>query len=496
MKFQKAVRKTVGRITRHNSDKGGSEPLQRFVESSPFAILVCCVIIVASVCVGLETQLLAEVSVYGAGSDSLRALFILSVVNYVLTFFLLAEIVIRVQAYKRKFFQQDMLWNFFDVLILLLAVVEIAVEIVITATSPDGNSSVATGGAGGVKVLRILRLTRLLRLVKTFRQLRPLRMLCASILFAGRSVFWAFMLILMIIYVFGIILTQAVSEYVRNDDVRGVDNDALLRYFGDLPLSMMSLWMSVAEGISWHVLTESLAEVHVAYVAVFVVYIAFVYFAVLNVVTGVFCQNAIESAQHDLETTIETHLKHKQEYVTRLKALFDEMHVDADVGLSPAELQFHLEKPKVQSWFKALDIDPNQAWKIFQTQETNVLGLVELDDFVEGCLKFRGSATRLDVESMKWEIKKAKSTAARNADLIDKKFRELHAALQGGEFPAALQGVSKAAGKAGNDADLERQASGDSSHPVSDLYGREEGFLGIQLENAEVRATCLQSEDD
>lgn len=119
--------------------------------------------------------------------------------------------------------------------------------------------------------------------------------------------------------------------------------------------------------------------------------------------TGVFCQGAIEGAQADLDITIEGQLKDKQVYVDRLKLLLKEMRQDdTQSGLTAAELEFQLSRPKVQSWFKALDIDSKHAWKLFRILDSDHSGNISSEKFVEGCLHLKGMATRVDVESLKF----------------------------------------------------------------------------------------------
>jgi len=255
-----------------------------------------------------------------------------------------------------------------------------------------------------------------------------MRMLVHSIIFAGRTVFWALLLLVMIVYSFGVILTQAVTEHTEGG--KRVEDEDLILYYGDLYRSMLSLWMAISGGINWISLTEPLERTgNTTWIIFFLIYITFVYFFVLNVVTGVFCQNAIEGAQQDLDLTIEAQLKEKQVYVDRLGMLFNEMN--GETGLTAAELQFHLAKPKVQSWFKALDIDAKQTWKLFKILDGGS-GRISCEEFVEGCLKLRGWATRVDVESLKWEIRGAKTrldqTTESLAELIDN-FRELRTIL-------------------------------------------------------------------
>merc|ERR1712032_1781779 len=248
----------------------------------------------------------------------------------------------------------------------------------------------------------------------------------------------ALTLLFMIIYAFAIILTQAVTEHTEGGT--RIEDDDLIKYYGDLPRSMMSLWMAVSDGLNWHYLTQPLAQVGDGiWVGVFMVYIAFVYFAVLNVVTGVFCQNAIESAQHDMEMLIESQSKAKNDYVDRLKMLFKEMHIAANDTLSAAEFKYHLERPKVQSWFRSLEVDVSHAWKLYALLDTDGSGLIHVDEFVEGCLKLRGSATRIDVESLKLEVKLMRQSSQQTADFLEERFSELYSMLLTSDLRHPLQ---------------------------------------------------------
>jgi hypothetical protein len=335
--------------------------------------------------------------------------------------------VARIYAYRLDFFVDERMWNFFDIVILFLALIEVALELSVLAFSGSRDSLFENGGTA--KILRLFRLTRLLRLVRTFRQLKPLRMLVHSIICAGKSVFWALMLLFMIVYAFGVVLTQAVTEHTEGG--KQVEDEDLVSFYGDLFRSMLSLWMAVSGGISWNELTAPLERTgNTMWMILFLLYVVFVYFFILNVVTGVFVQNAFEGAQQDLELTIEAQLRDKHIYADRLELLFREMHRDPDAvsgGLSAAELQNQLIKPKVQSWFRALDIDAKQTWKLFKILDSDHSGRVSLEDFVQGCLQLRGPATRVDVESLKWEIRGANNRAEQTTEKVAGTPRRLHA---------------------------------------------------------------------
>ncbi|CAK0807146.1 unnamed protein product, partial [Prorocentrum cordatum] len=410
-----AARRTLGAVRDSTASATiDTRPLVWFVKSRYFSMLFACLIIWSIVLVGIETQVLSSASYKGSGSE--QVLDALSAANYILTLLFTVEMVARIYAYRLEFFVEERLWNFFDLVILVLAIIEVALELSVLAFSGHRAGFFENGGTA--KLLRLFRLTRLLRLVRTFRQLKPLRMLVHSIACAGKSVFWALMLLFMIVYSFAIVLTQAVTEHTAGGEQ--IEDEDLVSYFGDLFRSMLSLWMAVSGGISWNELTAPLERTdNPMWMILFLLYVVFVYFFILNVVTGVFVQNAFEGAQQDLDLTIEAQLRDKHMYADRLKLLFREMHRDPEAistGLTAAELQNQLIKPKVQSWFKALDIDAKQTWKLFKILDADRTGRVSLEDFVHGCLQLRGPATRVDVESLKWEIRGANSRAEQTAD--------------------------------------------------------------------------------
>ncbi|CAK0843600.1 unnamed protein product [Prorocentrum cordatum] len=413
-RFSNHVRRSA--IKRLSPQRNTKDGLASFVKSRFFSVVSASVILVSTALIGIETQALSSLSNQRSGSDHL--LVVLSVSNHCLTFLYLAEVVLRIKVLGIMH-PKDRWWNIFDIAILLPALAEVALDIVVRAFFVKDSNLFDNGGMA--KMLRLFRLTRLLRIVRTFRQLKPLRVLVHSIASAGKSVFWALMLLVMIVFAFAVILTQAVSEYTEGG-IR-IDDDDLVKYYGDLFRSMLSLWMAVSGGISWHELTTPLKETgNAAWMMLFLIYITFVYFFVLNVVTGVFCQNAIEGAQTDLDLTIEAQVKEKQVYADRLKLLFEEMNADYEEanfeGLTAADIVEQMEKPKVQSWFRAMDIDAKQTWKLFKALDPANSGRISLEAFVEGCLQMKGSATRVDVESLKWEIRAANRRAERNAERI------------------------------------------------------------------------------
>mmetsp|Transcript_35905 Transcript_35905/g.64057 ORF Transcript_35905/g.64057 Transcript_35905/m.64057 type:complete len:299 (+) Transcript_35905:18-914(+) len=136
---------------------------------------------------------------------------------------------------------------------------------------------------------------------------------------------------------------------------------------------------------------------------VFTVYVAFVYFAVLNVVTGVFCHAAIESAQHDQDMVIQQELANRQRYIQKVKQLFEDLDTDSSGTITLTEFESHFQDESVQAYFHSLDLDPKDAWTLFKLLDAHCTHQVDIEEFALGCLRLRGPAKRIDIEKLMYD---------------------------------------------------------------------------------------------
>merc|ERR1719433_2363776 len=103
--------------------------------------------------------------------------------------------------------------------------------------------------------------------------------------------------------------------------------EALNLFWGSLPRSMFTLFKSITGGISWHECVVPLQDLGWLYVTLFTTFIAFSVFAVMNVVTAVFCQSAIESAQSDRDLVTMDLLNANEKIYQQFAGLFGEIDV-------------------------------------------------------------------------------------------------------------------------------------------------------------------------
>eukprot|EP00435_Cladocopium_sp_Y103_P067623 s2528_g30.t1 len=146
------------------------------------------------------------------------------------------ELCIRVLAQRRSFVSMrnpEWRWNLMDTIIVLASLVEIIFEV---SSYASGGEEMSLTGMSGLRTLRIIRITRLVKIARLARILRfvmalrtvglcqmlPVpeksrksRTLTQSILHTLKSLIWAVVLLLLIVYTFAILFTQVVNDYMR-----------------------------------------------------------------------------------------------------------------------------------------------------------------------------------------------------------------------------------------------------------------------------------------
>jgi len=162
-------------------------------------------------------------------------------------------------------------------------------------------------------------------------------------------------------------------------------------------MSMHTLFRSISNGLTWDPVVESLIEVNWAFGYFFSIYIAFCCFAVLNVMTAVFCQSAKDSAERDRDLMVQTRLMDKQRSVMIIEQLFKSLDMNKAGSLTMHEFEKHFQDERVRALFQLFELEPCDAWTLFKLLDTQGTGDVDVEDFVEGCLRLKGPAKSIDI---------------------------------------------------------------------------------------------------
>merc|ERR1719316_978019 len=99
--------------------------------------------------------------------------------------------------------------------------------------------------------------------------------------------------------------------------------------FGSVLLSTYSLYKAMSGGADWGDVAQPLEDrISVLFAPFFCIYIAFAVFAVLNVVTGVFVNEAMVMASRDQELVIQEQLSQEGNEIDDFTRMFEEADTD------------------------------------------------------------------------------------------------------------------------------------------------------------------------
>merc|ERR1712176_1517551 len=105
-----------------------------------------------------------------------------------------------------------------------------------------------------------------------------------------------------VVYTFSVAITQMVADL---GEKAGPD---IIQWFGCLDRTMLTLFEAITSGVSWdEALQPLMTEISPWMAPFFCFYVALCLFAMMNVVTGVFVEQAAQHAQEDRDTFLVNH---------------------------------------------------------------------------------------------------------------------------------------------------------------------------------------------
>jgi len=378
--------------------------LQEIVSSGWFEAFFAVVILTNSVFIAVQVEAAAQ----NPGVDSVGGFFVIaSIYTFLFTF----ELLLRILAFGLGIFcGEDWMWMLLDFLVVSTSVFEFIIEVMVqnetTAQASDGENTNVFTNMRLLRILRVAKITRAFRIVRLVRFIRSLRTLLLCIGRTLRAMAWSAVLLLLIIFLFGLIFTDICTEALNTEPSElHPDTEIFLeKRCSSLEESMHTLFGSITGGFTWMEARDSFAEISWLFGWLFEVYIAFCNFAVLNVMTGVFCQSAIESAEKDHELNLQNVSAEKEKYFRAVRRLFTTLDQNSDGGITKNEFEQAWDNPVLQTVFDALEISAQDAWQLFTELDSDGSGEVDVDEFLEGCMMLKGPARSIDVVRIKKDL--------------------------------------------------------------------------------------------
>jgi len=291
-----------------------------------------------------------------------------------------------------------------------------------------------TAGGTNITWMRLLRLgkmLKMLRMVRVMRFFKDLRVMLHSLIGSVRTFFWSMLMLTLLMHVFGLCFMQAGVAYLTEtppDEVVEEAATSIEMHWSTIGKSMLTLYKAITGGEDWGPLAAPLRHLGLVYYGLFLFYTAFLQFAVLNVLTGIFVDAAMSFAQIDRDEVMKEQTC-QPEYIDSQRRLFTNIMGDDHDRISWADLQRNLDTAEVKSFLKTLDISEEDVEQFFQVLITCGTSSVTVNDFIGGCMRIKGCARSIDMIALKSDDVKFKLQLGCFGVFVDERFKELQNAL-------------------------------------------------------------------
>jgi voltage-gated sodium channel len=282
-------------------------------------------------------------------------------------------------------------------------------------------------------MLRLFRLTKLLRVAKLFKSFQAFDSLSILIgsMKAGRAVFfWSVVVLFTAQMASALLMTQLLESYLTEpggSDFVKMQRHEVYKYFGTFTRAFITTiqltlgnWVPVCR-----ILLENVGEEWSIFI---IIYILFITFAAMRVISAVFIVETQKVASTDEELLI----LQKERQIDRLNrnfaGVFKELDATGDGMVDWEEFQAVLLDQRVLVWLAALDLDLDQCEGMFSLLDGGD-GRISFQNFVKGVQRLKGGAKSVDLIML---MNRQQELAASVAKLI--KMVETHITGLGGSI--------------------------------------------------------------
>jgi len=137
----------------------------------------------------------------------------------------------------------------------------------------------------------------------------------------------------------------------------------------------------------------------------FILFNIFMSCVALNVIAGVFVYDVkhVADVEHQ-ETFVHDQVSRKAYMMKRIQAIFNRMDINFSGAINQDELAYAFEDPEMTSLFASMDLDRMKAARLFDLLDLDNSGMVNLKEFVVGCVKIQQKVGHLEMMKLHSEI--------------------------------------------------------------------------------------------
>jgi hypothetical protein len=365
------------------------------------------------------------------------------------------EILLRLKS-ERKYYFLDA-WNWLDVCVVAFGILGTGMDISTEMLGPSAVGSEQDLSLG--TILRVFRLMKLVRIIKLIRFFSELALLIQGVINSMKTLLWVLVFLALVTMIFSIIFTKLLGqkrsviemasigdcadehfrtknlwranlppEHFDKYDERQTDAACqLLEWFGSVYLSSLSLFMS-ATLEQWPAMcrlsTNAEAGGSAGYVLLWLLYIYFTNITLLNLITGVIVETVLQLARTDEIDAIEAQRKEKETIRKHMIAIFKQADDDGNEEVTRFEFAESLKKPEVLEHMSVLEINPLDAYDLFDIVDVDQSNSISIFEFMDGFGRLKGPALAKHLLKVQCDAQRLYKNALEGIDEANATLRE------------------------------------------------------------------------
>lgn len=192
--------------------------------------------------------------------------------------------------------------------------------------------------------------------------------------------------------------------------------------FNSIEQSVLTLFKATTGGDDWSVAYDALTTVGPVAGLCFLLFIAFVQFAVVNIITCIFVDSAMAVLKPDAEAAARETFRSELHLAKELRKICRAVNGDGSGQLSQQDFEAGLEQNRhLPLLLKGLGFKRHNFKEFFEGMASGSDQRVDIEGFVNGCILLRGEASNFDVLKLRTELDNLDSKMRTTLELLRRK---------------------------------------------------------------------------
>jgi len=311
--------------------------------------------------------------------------------------FYTAELSVRLAVHKAYFFvNKDMYWNMFDLLLVLLAAMDVLAQ----------DISQHAMNLSYFRAWRAVKLGHVFRMFRAARFVDELRTMMDCIKGSLCAVLWSMVILTCMMCFFALLLVQIIAGHLAVTGISLSADPEMEEVFGSVQQCMLSLFQASTSGEDWSQQYEVIKRTGYLGPALYICFIFFFAVAFWNIMTGHIIEKALKLAQPDNESLMLERRRRDLGHALELVRLMRELDIDQDGCISEEEFRLFIQDESCSAFLDSRGLVIQDAQMFFEMLASCTDNcLVDIESFVWGCMRMRGEAMSIDLHALTFQTR-------------------------------------------------------------------------------------------